>query len=85
MTPSIPIDQLSRIFADVFEIPIDQIRPDLSPDNLEAWDSTRHLNLVVALEQEFSVQFEPEEIEKLLSFELTRSVLLEKCSRNGSA
>ena len=85
MTQSIPTDQLSRIFADVFEIPMEQVRPDSSPDTVETWDSTRHLSLVVAMEQEFAVQFEPEEIEQLLSFESIHALLEAKFSRNGSS
>lgn len=84
MTPSIASDQLKRVFADVFEIAINEVRPDASPDNVETWDSTRHLSLVVALEQEFGVQFEPEEIEQLLSYELVQALLLEKCCLNGA-
>jgi acyl carrier protein len=85
VTQSIQTDHLSRIFADVFEIPIEQVRPDSSPENIENWDSTRHLSLVVAMEQEFDVQFEPEEIEQLLSFELIHSLLAAKFSRDGSS
>jgi acyl carrier protein len=83
VTQSIPTDHLSRVFADVFEIPIEHVRPDSSPENIENWDSTRHLSLVVAMEQEFEVQFEPEEIEQLLSFELIYALLAAKLSRNG--
>jgi len=80
VTRSIPTDQLSRIFADVFEIPIERVRPDSSPDNIETWDSARHLSLVVALEQEFAVQLEPEDIEQLLSFEIIQSLLTARLS-----
>jgi acyl carrier protein len=84
VTPFIASDQLKRVFADVFEIAINEVRPDSSPDNVETWDSTGHLNLVVALEQEFGVQFEPEEIEQLLSYALVQVLLLEKCCLNGA-
>ncbi len=47
------------------EVPLAQINPDSSPQNIENWDSVRHLNLVLALEQDFSLQFEPEEIDQL--------------------
>jgi len=84
VTPSIASNQLKQVFADVFEIAIHEVRPDSSPDNVENWDSTRHLNLVVALEQEFGVQFEPEEIEQLLSYDLVQALLVEKCCLNGA-
>ncbi len=59
------LDRVRGIAADVFEVPLAQINPDSSPQNIENWDSVRHLNLVLALEQDFSLQFEPEEIDQL--------------------
>jgi acyl carrier protein len=52
--------------------------PESSPDNITSWDSLQHLNLVLALEQEFQVQFSPEEIEEILSVELAAALLDEK-------
>lgn len=41
---------------------IDAVPAGLSQKNCEAWDSVNHLNLILALEAEFGVAFEPEEI-----------------------
>jgi len=74
-----PIDNsLMRIFADVFQVPIESISADSSPETIESWDSLQHLNLVLALEQEFSVQFTPDEIEKLVSPRLVSALLADK-------
>ncbi len=70
--------QIGRIAADIFGVPADQIGPQSSPDNVEGWDSIQHLNLVLALEQEFEIQFTPEEIEQLLSVELVADLIEEK-------
>ena len=37
--------------------------------NCEKWDSMNHLNLVVELEMEFGVSFEPEEIAVMRTYE----------------
>ena len=55
-----------------------QVQPESSPDTIPNWDSLQHLNLVLAAEQEFNVQFSPEEIEQLLSVELVAALLEEK-------
>ena len=34
---------------------------------MEGWDSVQHLNLVLALEQVLSIQFTPEEMERMQS------------------
>ncbi len=75
-TPS--LDRVQRIFSDVFQIPREHVKADSSPDTISNWDSLQHLNLVLALEQEFNVQFTPEEIEQLLSVELVAALLQEK-------
>jgi acyl carrier protein len=63
---SLPLlDRVRGIAADVLEVPLTQVTSDSSPETLETWDSVHHLNLVLALEQEFNMQFEPEEIDQL--------------------
>ncbi len=84
MNSTVPPDRLRRLFADVFEIPIGQVEPMSSPDTVASWDSLHHLNLVLALEQEFQVQIDPEEIVQLLSFELIEMILAEKLGKNGT-
>ena len=73
---------------DVFQVPQSSLGATSSPDTIETWDSLHHLSFVVALEQEFQVQFSPEEIEQLLSLELTAALVEEKMkgceSSNGS-
>lgn len=73
------------MMADIFGVPADQLTAESSPDNVETWDSIQHLNLVMALEQEFGVQFSPEEIEQLLSVELVASLVEEKKKEIGVA
>ena len=75
-SPFLP--RVAQLAADIFSVPVEQLGPDSSPDNIENWDSIQHLNLVLALEQEFDVQFTPEEIEQLLSIELIAALLEEK-------
>lgn len=63
---SVPLlDRVRSIAADVLEVAATTIIPATSPENLDTWDSVHHLNLVLALEQEFNLQFEPEEIDQM--------------------
>ena len=61
------LDKVRSITADVLQVPANQLMPQSSPDSIEAWDSIHHLNLILALEQEFGVQFEPEEVDQMNS------------------
>ena len=72
------VDKIRQLASDVFEVPLSEILPASSPDTIATWDSLHHLNLVLALEQEFAIQFTPEEIEQLLSIELIDALIAEK-------
>ena len=55
-------ERLRQVFSDVFDIDRDAVGDEASPDTIEGWDSVAHLNLVLALEGEFMIRFEAEEI-----------------------
>jgi acyl carrier protein len=61
------INEVQRIVADILAVPKENITPESSPSVIEAWDSLNHLNLILALEQEFAVRFTPEEISEIES------------------
>jgi acyl carrier protein len=77
-------DCVQHIFADVLSLSAEHVMPETSPERVETWDSVNHLNLVLALEQEFGLQFTPEEIEQLLSFEHVVVLLEQKLGVNES-
>lgn len=61
-------NRIKKIMSIVFEVPVEKIYDKSSPENIEAWDSLRHMNLVVALEEEFDIEFNDDEILLLVSF-----------------
>ena len=63
-------EKVSEIMSSVFGIPKEQINLNSSPDNIENWDSLRHMNLVVALEEEFGVSFSDDQMSELLNYQL---------------
>lgn len=60
-------DTLRRIAADIFSQPADSVTADASPETIETWDSVQHVSLVLAIEEHFGIQIEPEEFEKMNS------------------
>jgi len=58
-------DQVRGIASDLFSIPADRITSQSSPETVEAWDSIQHLNFVLAVEEKFSIQLSPEEMEHM--------------------
>lgn len=57
--------QVYQTASDVLGVPASSVNADSSPATIEGWDSVQHLNLLLALEPIFNVQFEPEEIEQM--------------------
>ena len=58
-------ERVRNIASDIFGIPADRITAESSPETIENWDSMQHLNLVLAIEEKFGVQLDPEDIEQM--------------------
>jgi acyl carrier protein len=58
--------RVERLVAEVFNLPLEAITLQSSPETIEGWDSMGQLNLIIALEQEFGVQFSVEDVEKMV-------------------
>jgi acyl carrier protein len=65
------------IVSQVMNVPVEALSVDSSPDTVENWDSLKHMNLILALEEEFNVTFSDEDIVQLLSVEIIIETLKE--------
>ena len=68
-------ERLKIVLSVVFDIPIGKINHQSSSEAIEAWDSVSHMNLVIALEEEFDIQFEESDILEMQSFEIMVNIL----------
>ena len=71
-------NHIKNVMSAVFEIPIDEIDDDTSPDNVSSWDSLKHMNLVFALEEEYEIDFIEEEIVEMMNLSQIKSIVMEK-------
>ena len=69
-------EKVFKILKDVLEM--DEVSMNTSQDNCENWNSLRHLNLVSELEDEFDLEFEPEEIAEMHSVNSIIEIIKEK-------
>ena len=74
--------RIKNVISAVFEISIEEIGDESSPDTIESWDSLKHINMIVALEEEFNVEFTDDNITEMINMKLILAVLLEKFSEN---
>lgn len=70
-------DRIRQVMAAVFEMNPAEIGDDATPGQIARWDSLRHMNLVLALEEEFGVRFPEDQLEQLVSFQLIELSLKE--------
>ena len=70
-----------RIVGDVLQVPPDAVTAASSRDTLPGWDSIAQVNLVLALEQHFDVQFLPDEMMEMLSVEIVAMLVDEKLAQ----
>lgn len=69
-------EKVLEILKRVFEL--DTVDVSFSQETCEKWDSMSQLNLIVELESEFDVSLEPDEIDRIKTFEDIISVLKQK-------
>jgi len=70
--------RLDKVFCEV--LGIECVEKNLSQKNCATWDSVNHLNLILALESEFGVLFEPEEIAAMRDRDAVLAALTKKVS-----
>ena len=58
------------VLAKVLKTDIETIGDDISQMELSDWDSVRHMNVVLGLENEFDIEFDDAELPKLTSLPL---------------
>lgn len=69
---------LRDIFADILEISSEEVTPELSTESAETWDSFRHLQLILSIEDEYGVQFDPQKIPELTTVARVQQALEQK-------
>ena len=57
-----------QVMADVLDLDPAAITDATSVENTPRWDSANHIQLVLALEEEFSISFDVAELESMVSF-----------------
>ena len=68
-------ERLFKVISQVLNVPLGEINIESSPDTIEGWDSLKHMNLIIALEEEFEIEFNDEEIVDSVNFALIFTIL----------
>ena len=68
-------DRLSQTVAEVLGVTTDVLSEESSPDTISSWDSLGHLNLVIALEEEFGIRLSADNALAMRSVSSIRRIL----------
>ena len=73
------VDQTIRqAMSDVLELPIEGIGDATMMENTDTWDSLRHMELVMAIEEKLQVEFDSTELMELVSLADIKRILAAK-------
>ena len=69
--------KIKNVMSAVFGILVEEITENSSSDSIDSWDSLRHLNLILALEEEFDISIPDEEVGNLFNYKLIKLIIYE--------
>jgi len=68
-------ERLTRVFRKVFDDESIVLSPELTANDVDGWDSLSHINLLIAIELEFGIEFKQNEIQSFANVgELMKSI-----------
>jgi len=76
-------DRVRTIVASVLRVPADALDPTSSPDTIASWDSLNHMQLILALEENFGLRFAVDEMEAMQSVGGIIAILSERISEQA--
>jgi len=67
--------KLRTIIETIMNVPSDIIDDESGPDNIDGWDSLRHMRLILAVEDYYSLSFSDSEITSINDVKTLKEVL----------
>lgn len=72
------LERVAKVVGQVMNVKAAEINRASSPETIENWDSLQHMNLILALEEEFQVKFTDENIVSMVSVGIIEDTLKKK-------
>ena len=55
-------ERLNEIFCEVFDDDTIELKPEMTANDVDGWDSLSHVNLILAIETKFAITFSQKEL-----------------------
>ena len=72
------MNAVRRLIADTFRLPPEAISGESTIENTEAWDSLKHMELIISIEEKFGLILDGDEIARMISVAAVEEVLRSK-------
>lgn len=69
------MDTIKKLIAEVLRLPQERINDGLEMKNTAEWDSLKHIELIVALEQQLNIELSGDEIAQMTSYRAICDIL----------
>ena len=66
---------IEDLVAEIFELDRNKLTNELTPDDVELWDSMNHLKLVTAIEEAFGIKLLMREVMEMTSVSKIREIV----------
>lgn len=73
------LEKLNIVFAEVFSVEVSALNADFDKNSVDSWDSVHQLSLTSAVEDEFDIMLDAEDILGFTSYVNAKDILI----RNG--
>jgi acyl carrier protein len=69
------MEKLNQILSENFKLSLEETSKNYGMKDVNNWDSLSHMNLIVAIEDEFNIQLTGDEIAEMTTFDKIREIV----------
>jgi acyl carrier protein len=70
--------KLNQIISGVLRMKEEELKDGLTMQDLESWDSLKHMDLITSIEKDFDIQFSMDEILIMIDIKTIKKIVNEK-------
>jgi acyl carrier protein len=71
-------EKVLKVISEVLKVRQADLKPEMTIDQIDTWDSIKHMDLIVTLEEKFSIQFDGDEIADMQSIQIMHDLTCSK-------
>jgi len=69
------MEKINKVLIEVLKVSEDQVVENLGMEDVNDWDSLTHMNLIVAIENDFEIELSGDDIAEMINFNAIREIV----------